>query len=145
MDDGGFFEIDQDPERGTLVKLRLLPCAESRPVLRTNNLWGTVARYTVPCRHGDVDYIREWEPTGVRHHPPPPQTDADGAGVGSGDREEESRKNQAPVDPSGWRVRPLSRADDTIAWYNEGEDPFAGRQPFSDVHERRNDSESYNQ
>lgn len=146
LDDGGLFEVDEHPEDDNrLIKLRVLRCSISTPFQRPDGRWGTQSTYPITCPHGDIEYIHIWEPVGTRHQPT-----SDPA-------------NRAPKDPIGWRLRPLSRPDDTAAWYNAHKYPAQNNrhdtdrdadgtaerevfpQPFSDVYSRRNDAESHNQ
>lgn len=130
VDDGGLFEVEDHPD-GYTVKTRVLRCRRSTPYQRGDGRWGTRSEYTIPCSFGDVDYVRTWQPDGIRYTPDSPE------------------KDRAPEDGIGWRLRPLSRADDITAWYNA--DPgdhvnhFTAPRPFSDVYSRRNDAESYNE
>jgi hypothetical protein len=111
----------------------VLRCSSNTPFPRADGKWGTRSSYRITCPHGDTEFLHTWEPVGTRHTP----------GGGS--------KNRAPLDPVGWRLRPLSRADDLAAWYNAPTgtvDHFNdedGARPFSDIYSRRNDSESYNE
>ncbi|WP_028650212.1 hypothetical protein [Nocardioides halotolerans] len=134
LDDGGLYEVEEDPDReGSLIKVRVLRCHTSTPFTRPNGQWGTHNAYTIPCRHGEAEYVRPWEPEGIRHTP------------------DSNPRTRAPKDPIGWRLRPLSRADDIAAWYNTEAtaQPRVGvydtPRPFSDIFSRRNDSESFNQ
>jgi hypothetical protein len=130
VDDGGLFEIAEHPQNdGQVVKTRMLRCLHSTPFKRADGRWGRRNRYTISCPHGDIEYTHAWEPVGTRHTP---------------DSEE---SNRAPKDPVGWRLRPLSRADDIAAWYNAESDVdhFQAPRPFSDVYSRRNDSECFNE
>jgi hypothetical protein len=131
LDDGGLFEVEDHPEDGYAIKVRVLRCRRSTPYQRKDGRWGTRNEYTIPCASGDVDYTRTWEPEGTRYTP--------------GSKE----KTRSPKDSVGWRLRPLSRAEDIAAWYNADPDEhvnhFTAPRPFSDVYSRRNDSESYNE
>lgn len=131
LDDGGLFEIADHAENATPIKMRVLQCRRSVPVQRPDGRWATENHYTIPCDHGDVDYVRRWEPEAVRYTP------------------ESTEKDRASKDPVGWRLRPLSRADDIAAWYNTDRDTWVDHrtspQPFNDIFGRRNDSESFNQ
>ena len=131
LDDGGLFEVTEDPDNETkLVKVRLLRCHKSTPYQRSNGKWGVLNRYTIPCSGGDFEHERTWEPVGTRHTP-------------------DSGDDRAPTDPIGWRLRPLSRADDIAAWYNAEEpgrdDHWTSARPFSAIFSRRNDAESFNE
>lgn len=134
VDDGGLFEVDEHPEDDSrLIKVRVLRCHISTPFQRPDGRWSTRNTYTITCPHGDIEYVRTWEPDGIRHLP------------------DTNPNKRSPQDPIGWRLRPLSRADDTAAWYNV-EDNAGGwvdhadsPRPFSDVYSRRNDAESYNE
>lgn len=133
VDDGGLYEVEDHPEEdGQAVKTRVLRCHTSTPYRRPDGKWGTNNRYTIDCPHGDIEYERTWKPTGMRYSPATDKND-----------------RRAPEDAVGWRLRPLSRADDIATWYNDaersGRDHFAGARPFSDVYSRRNDAESYNE
>jgi hypothetical protein len=131
VDDGGLFEVEEHPDNDDqLRKVRVLRCADSTPFKSDDDRWGTRNRYPISCVNGDTEYLHTWTPDGVRHTP-----DSD-------------IKDRAPKDPVGWRLRPLSRADDIAAWYNATEgtvDHFDAPRPFSDVYSRRNDSESFNE
>jgi hypothetical protein len=132
VDDGGLYEVDPEPdEDGRTVKLRVLRCHTSTPYQGDNGKWATRNHYTIECPNGDLEYTYTWQPTGARHTPATDQ------------------KARAPKDPVGWRLRPLSRADDLAAWYNHPQrgraNHFDSARPFSDVYGRRNDTESYNE
>ncbi|WP_210503024.1 hypothetical protein [Nocardioides xinjiangensis] len=131
VDDGGLFEVEEHPDNDDqLRKVRVLRCASSTPFKSDDDRWGTRNRYPIACIHGDTEYLHTWTPVGVRHKP------------------DSNPKNRAPKDPVGWRLRPLSRADDIAAWYNAPQgttDHFETPRPFSDIYSRRNDSESFNE
>jgi hypothetical protein len=127
-DDGALFLVEDDPEDGIQVKSRLLPCIRSDRFQRPDGRWATRNQYTVPCAAGYFTYERLWQPTGARFHPDSEKTD------------------RAPEDRVGWRLRPLSRPDDLVEWYNDGIAIHRlSRRKFSDHFGRRNDAESYNQ
>ncbi len=132
VDDGALFTIGDDPAGGPdLVKLDLVTCDQSTRTRGPDSRWRVKHWYTIPCVDGDFTYERDWNPTGKRHHPTSPKT------------------GRAPVDTIGWRLRPLSRADDVTQFYN-GKIPLKWLRtsnhvgPFSQLYNRRNDAESYN-
>lgn len=125
IDDGGLFLTDNDPDTGSPVKTAFLRCSSNTRHL-VNGTWQTTSTYRIPCVGGDFDYTRVWAPNGTRY------TDAS--------------QTKAPTDPIGWRLRPLSRADDVEAYYNEGVDMRdITVKRFSQRFSRRNDAESYNE
>lgn len=132
VDDGALFLIADDIYGGTLpVKIRALSCRESRRRRGADGKWSVTHSYTVPCSHGPFEHTRTWTPTGTRFTPDSAETD------------------RSPQDKIGWRLRPLNRADDVLPFYNEGVPLKELRRrghkgPFSQLHGRRNDAESYN-
>lgn len=131
VDDGALFLVEDHPEENYQVKTRLLTCRASTPIERPDGRWGTHNTYTVPCSAGDFTYERTWHPEGIRYTAETPR---------------EKKDRLPPTDRVGWRLRPLSRADDIVEWFNN-DTPMREitHRKFSDHFSRRTDAESYNE
>lgn len=111
MDDGALFVCEFDVVNEAVVKGAYLRCTTARAVLAPGGTFGREMTYQVPCEHGSFTYTNLWHPQARRFH----RSDKEG--------------DRAPVDPIGWRLRPVPQVD---------------RERYGAVETPRNASESFN-